>query len=258
MPSSLMCLFLALGLSLVPVSLAEPSPSDAWTQARLKWEAGELNSAQELLTQLVKVHESQGIRSSEPHYNLGRLFWQLKQPGKANYHLLKSAALSSSLLDTLSTVSTIEGIEREIGVREGVSEGISFSLYLLLKDNWLQGMLCVGLWGLIFAWLVSWLQGPRAKRAAILAAILPIALILFSSLAYLFKKTMPRLAVIESTENTRVIVYRDPEKRIEDKPVELPSGTVITVGRTEKNFSEILSPIYGWVEQTNLLIAPRS
>lgn len=259
MPTSLVCLLVTLGLSLVPLSVAQESAADAWAEARLKYQSGDYKSAQELLSSWVSSQEARGIISPEAHYNLGLAHWQLKQPGAASFHFLQSAHLTASPLKTWSTLETLAAIEKDLGIQEGVTDESSFFFGLLVKRDWLTILTMLGFWGMVGAGLMAWLQGRRAYHAARQVAVAPFALLLLAATGFLYRLTLPELAVIDGNTSPQVVVFRGPEEKADTKVIELPSGTIATVGRSEAAFVEILTPVTGWIPRASLRpVTPRS
>jgi len=230
-------------------------PSEVWQQGVTALKANDPKAAQTAFEEWAKAFGPEASRSPEYHYNLGIANWELKQAGSAVFHLLQSTQGYLSPWNVHSTLKTVSGIQRELGIRENPVEDWLFRWPMLLASNLVSVLLSLGFWGLLAAFLVRSLQGARATRAAVQIAVLPGLCFVIGLSALALKAISPNWSVLVDEENG-VHVYKMPQAIEENRLVDLPSGTVVLTGRTERGYTEIQSPVAGWVVST-LSLDPR-
>lgn len=225
--------------------LADPN-DDVWKQGVTALKANDSKTALAVFTSWAALVGADANRSPEYHYNLGIAYWDQKRAGNSVYHLLQSTQGYLSPFRVHSTLKTVSGIQRELGIRDNPAEDWLFRWALLVPSNLVATLLSLGFWGLVAAILVRWLQGARAHRAACQIAILPALCFVLGLAALSLKAVAPDWSVLVDEENG-IHVYKLPQAIEENRLVDLPSGTLVITGRNDRGYTEIQSPIAGWV-----------
>ncbi len=227
------------------LSSADPV-EESWQRGVEALKANNIKGAEPFLTEVSRLVEVDGARSPEVHFNLGLVYWELKQPGPAVYHLLQSTQSYFSPFRIRSTLATVAGIQRELGLRDSPAEDWFFGLSLALPENLAWVLFTLGFWGLAAAGILRWTTGSRSLRAARQVAIVPGALFSIALLIFAIRWLTPDFGVLVDDQNG-IRVYRSPQAIEENRLVELPSGTLVITGRKERGYTEIQSPVAGWV-----------
>jgi hypothetical protein len=232
-------------------------PAQADTLAEL-WNSGLQNASQghpdeaaRAFQQWIDLAEKSGLRSSEAHHNLGYLYWTLKRPGPAIYHSLTSAILSGSLPKTLDHLQALSSMEREVGIKDGVSSHLAFRLRILFGENTLTFLLAAGFWALILVVLMRLVRFPGSKVRTLKPVFLAIAAVAWSLAAagIAQRYLLPTQYGVLDNEKGAIAVFRLPEQKADEKLVDLPSGTIVSVGHSENDgFVKIVYPVSGWVQ----------
>lgn len=251
---ALVCLALGIGLAASPLRAAVPPQTELaplWDSAMKALHESSHQEAARLLAAWIDEGEKQGIRSAEAHYNLGLAEWGAKRPGKAVYHLVESARLRSSPLSALKAISTLGGLQKELGIRDGVSEAASFRLYFLLNPDWILAFVSLSFWLVALTLVVWWLKGRAIYRVqatclSVAAAFTTIAVIGIVNRAYFCN-----FGVLDG-DREMIPLYKKPIATTPDeadKLVDLPAGTLVKLAPSpeREGYAPISRPVAGWV-----------
>jgi hypothetical protein len=52
--------------------------------------------------------------------------------------------------------------------------------------------------------------------------------------------------------DSAISLYRTPEAKPESKLVDLPSGTIVSLGKEEEGFTQIAEPVAGWILNSDI------
>ena len=237
--------FLALLLAL-PVHADE-----GWKSAVASLTSGNTNQARVSFEKWLEANPS----SAEAHFNLALACWGEKDPGCASYELLKSAQLRSSPLAVWQLAEKVTAIEREVGMKDGISADLMFRAYLIINRTWQLWFGAIGFWLAVAATQLL-LTRRHALRLAPAVTLYLIAIIFFATAGAGWANChyFSHYAVLAGSKPVGVPLLRNPaaagsadDNTEANKLADLPSGVVVTIGESQKGVTRILSPISGWV-----------
>jgi len=230
---------------------AVPSELDSlWEESLAAHATGDLDKAAHALNEWTQRAQRMGIRSPEAHYNLASIYWGAKRPAESAYQLLTSLSLSNNPFRNWSGIETLTEIEKAIGIKDGVSQSLSFRLAALLSSSFTWWMGAIAVWTFIGALLARLTQ--HTTWAYGLFAIFLISASIGGA-SHINRTYYNDVGIILRGEEP-VPVYRAAQADEKSILVELPSGTLVQRGGHSGDLSEITSPVAGWIRSENLKI----
>lgn len=226
-----------------------------WTAALTAMEKGDPANAKASLLRFVAAAEAQGIRSPEAHFNLAIAHWDLKEPGPAAAEVLRSLLTGQSLSHIARAQSVMAGMQRELGVSDGVARENRFLARMWITDNGLTFLFALALWSLAGISLWLWRQRQIVRLPVILSSlILPVMTFLLAGGALSLRDWKGGYAVLDATDNA-IGLFPSPRIDTQEKLLDLPSGTLVhSTGETQNGFLRIDSPVVAWVQSSQLLV----
>ena len=185
-------------------------------------------------------------RSPELNRNLAKAYWELGQTSDAVFHLSQSARYSFSLWTSFRNATDLALLERELGVRDGLSSRVWFLSLFFTESNWTPVLFSIGLWSLAVIAFFFWSSEKRMKKILFRVAVVPILVVSFALLPLLSHWLRVRCGVL-SGDTKMVAVYKNAVRAEKHKLIDLPAGTLVLTGGIEEGAVELSEPIGGWV-----------
>jgi hypothetical protein len=225
------------------------SPADTWSQGLAALRSHDSARAIDLFTSFLRETEGAGDSSPEAHHNLALALWEKGDHGAAVFHFLRAATLTGSPWQALRSLELLDGIQRELGIHDGVTDHTFFQIFLLGTPSLALVIFCIGFWSFLTLILWHWYHWPGFHAKSLFA--IPVVLLLLSfSLRYSHDHLF-QYGVLGNGDE--VPLYRAAGDPVEKKLADLPAGTIVTWGKSEHGFIEISYPVVGWVPEKALL-----
>lgn len=193
----------------------------------------------------ISIHEAQGVRSPQAHRNLAIAAQMDNKPGPAGVHLLTSATLRASPFSNWETAERLSEMQKEIGIRDSVTDYNSFRFALIFNRDWAALAAALSLWCSISAGVMY-----RLRRRATIPAFLVACSFAFATLslgAWANRRFIARFAVVSGLKSATLYksATADPSLRL----IDLPEGTVVQLSDTEGDLIPISGPVSGWLSR---------
>ena len=247
MRSFLLLLFISHALSQPAAYGSSLLQTELWSTSLSALKEHRSKTAIDLIERWITFSEKEGIKSTEAHYNLGVAYYQEKNLALANYHLLKSIQLQSSLFQSWQDLEVLTEIQKQLGIKDPITNKSSVKITLLSGTNSLLLLTVLGAWlFLIFLFLI-WKKPPPYYFLLSLS----LFLWLFAVLTYANHRYCGGFAVLNGHGN-EVTLYKFSEKAQREELLTLPSGTLVTTGEEKNAFIQIFEPLSGWVNLSDI------
>jgi len=227
--------------------------TELWEKGVHSFSEGKFEEARSAFSEWNTQAKAAGIESAEAHYDLGISHWQLKEPGPAVFHILKSTRLRLSPFRIWTDLQTLSDLQKKIGVKENLADEWFFRISLLLNTSVCFFLLLVAFWSLCASILIVWVKPKEwvGTRRSLLT--LSVALGILVGVAYFNTRYYCRFAVLIGPNET-VSVYRSPEIKKEDLLSDFPAGTIVNILHESDTNKNIDAPIAGWIPNENLQV----
>ncbi len=192
------------------------------------------------------------IESPQSYYNLGYAHWRNSELFPAIINMLKAASLRLPTPRQWEELNFISQIERTLGLSDPVSESLLFRFKTLLSPSVISILLALTFWSLAGIFIIPW--GKVRKEVSWCSHIILIGIGLsaasISLVNWITYRHIVHFGVMKTPVGGKemIRVYLQPDINSKD-PIELPPGTVVRLGTSERGFYQILQPTLGWVQR---------
>jgi len=227
-------------MAISPVSLA--SSIDAWTESLEAFKANQPQKACQTLKSWTSELSTKNIRTPEGMFNLALCSWQTNEPDKSVLYALESLKLRTSPTKKWSDLKLLRNLQKEIGVRDNLPSRLSFvfRLFSSFETSILLGI--IGSWILI----VYFTFHKRIKINLLIPCVSVSICWLLGLVIIIHQQMMGPLAVVSGDEEVPIFAFDKFGKSTE--LTRLPKGTLVELGTIKEGFSQIVSPLGGWIK----------
>ncbi len=212
--------------------------TSAWSTAMDLLDQGQTEQAIPLLEERIRQMEASGTRSPEVHHNLAVAFGRLKQWGPAVYHLATSTFLRASPVYGLSALRSFGLVQNQLMIQNGVERDLLFRFGALIPPGFFQVLIVLGIWTVLFGALTQ----TTRRMGAVLGAIF----VLLGGAGIGLRHSLPVYAVVVGSDQG-TLLSTEPTLGTDKKLVELPVGTLVTLGPTQDYSIAVQRPFAGWI-----------
>jgi hypothetical protein len=228
---------LCLGI-IILCSLGFADTDPQWESALKFLQENKPTEAIPLLEAWLNDAEVKGIRSPEAHHNLAIAYSQTENWGPAVLHLAESASLRSNPLYLSESLRTLTRVQNRLMIQDAVSARWGYRLGMFLGRGLLISLGLVGVWLFLFGFLL-----PPARREMWGGAL---ALVLLAAVGLGVRAYLPIYAVVVAGEAGAPLLT-EPRGANAKKLVDVPSGTLVSLGGSDGDQTAINQPFAGWL-----------
>lgn len=223
-------------------TLSLASSSDAWTESLEAFKANQPQKACQTLKSWTSELSVKNIRTPEGMFNLALCSWQTNEPDKSVLYALESLKLRTSPIKKWSDLRLLRNLQREIGVRDNLPSRLSFvfRVFSSFETSILLGI--IGAWILI----VYFTFRRRIKINLMIPWVSVSICWLLGLVVIIHQQMIGPLAVVSGDEEIPIVAFDKFGKPTE--LTRLPKGTLVELGTIKDGYSQIVSPLGGWIK----------
>jgi len=238
-------------------TLLPASPSDLhtlWQRAQNQHESKNYASSGALFKEWIEAGLLQDVESPEAYFNFAVSHWALKDYANTQYGLLKSSSLRFSPGRIWKDIRTVAAIEKDLGIKEGLSTKWYFYLYFLINDNVRTLLLTLGLWMFVAVGLGFWLHKMWGIALIGGKVLVPVGLLccVVALGSFVNAHYFSRFGVLQAKENV-VPLFQSASADSDKKLMDLPSGTIVNWVGQKGEFIQLGFPVAAWISKDSLL-----
>jgi hypothetical protein len=219
----------------------EGASASEWEKALSFLEEGKAAEAIPLLENQRALEESTGKHAPAIEHALATAYLRLEQWSPACTHLLRSAFHRTDPLYALTALRALSRVQHRLMIPDAVSDHWPLQFRLLFSRSFLTLFTLAAGWVFLFSFFVKTHGRFLARLGGVLFLVGGILWGLHASLSP--AAVLQEKAALFSRADTSSEVW-----------VELPAGTVVTLGKKMGELRELAAPFAGWVEQSKLQI----
>lgn len=248
-------MFLTKGLTILAIvcllftaSLLQASPSsdELWKQSLEDFKNERPQDACTKLKSWIATQTSNQIQSAEALFNLALCSWQSKEPAQSMLYALGSLKLRSSPFKRWSDIRLLQNLQKEIGIRENLPSRSLFIFQMLIPKEIAFFLGIAGIW--IF--ITTLVFRKNKNHFSIFSSATISTCCFFSLLIFVIHQRVGPIAVISDGDEKPLVTF-DKSGTPEELTV-LPPGTLLEIGSTKQEFTQVIKPIGGWIRTESL------
>ena len=240
-------IWLIVCFTMMPSFVISANPlANQWEASISAYEKQDNQEAIRELKEWITAAEAKGIRSADAHFNLGVLYWAGEDSGNSSEQLMTSSKLSSTPWSLWQVHSAMDQLQQNLGIQSPVTKDLGFRFKLYTPTNLLFAISFLSLWAILLlfkSWRAQWI--PMNHYQLIGAVSVPVLLILLTIGSHTIRKKIQPFGVLKNSEGN--ITLLESEEADSETILELPPGTLVSIGEVKAELVKINGPIEGWV-----------